>query len=157
MSQLEEKFGRAGRKGAKGEIYAMERYKKAGYKVIDHTQNMFYQSAGIDFEVVKNKKKQLVDNKNNLRCLKGKVMIPIEVMKTTRKLGWYHSSQADTISHTYLPHNLLLYYNLNKLRKILGPLIDSEEIKIKVSKRRCKMIYIARDDKRFKNIIKELK
>tara|TARA_R110000824_G_scaffold41627_3_gene123621 strand:- start:818 stop:1291 length:474 start_codon:yes stop_codon:yes gene_type:complete len=157
VGQLEEKFGRVGKKGEEGEIYAMERYRTAGYEVIDHTRNMFYQAAGIDFEVVKNKKKQLVDNKNNLRYSKKKIMIPVEIMKTTRKLGWYHSSQADTISHTYLPHNLLLYYSLNKLRKILGPLIVSGEVEIKIVRKRCKMVYIARDDKRFKNIIKELK
>ncbi len=156
VGQLAERFGRAGRKGEVGERFAMARWKEAGFEVIDRTQEISFQKAGIDFEIKKGKKSCSVDNKNNLRYRKGKIILSIEIMKGKKRPGWFHTSQAKLISHTHTSRKILLYYDLKKLREKLKPLIKSNEIKVENVRKTCKMVYIEKNDNRFKNIIKEL-
>ena len=116
MSNLSDKFGNLGTKGANGETW-LYRVLSKRYQTSDYRQDYIMQTQGIDFGIKEPnwRREYTLDVKTNLYIEQDFYAFKIELQREN-KAGWLYTSKADRIYHVNSYTGRYLYYDLNEMR-----------------------------------------
>jgi len=153
MSQLENRFGEAGRKGDVGEKWVFPKLKTVYDEVIDCREDRMWQMLGVDFAITMKKwsRYYLVDSKHNLHN-DGVIRIELDKGRHYKQLGWYFTSRSDRIIHVDVENEKLLWYDLSEMREYI--FFNPEKCEVSLDKKL--MILKLSDLYKVKNLIKTI-
>jgi hypothetical protein len=113
------------------------------------------QCRGVDFGIKKTNwsKERLLDVKNNLWIAdvndKTTWSVILELVKgeSNKRIGWFHTSQADRIYHVNTYHKVYVYYDLTAMREwVTRELIKGKRFDFKCTADGSELLYIPLSD-----------
>ena len=159
ISQLEQRFGKRGRKGDEGERWLLKKLRESKQydEVKDFSKEYKMQELGIDGSINKKSwyRPYYYDCKHNLIKQNKTYKLYLEWTKPySGKPGWFHTSAANRIYHVSVKHNVSIFYDLKQLRERVRKQISLGHVKVARKAPKESFVMIKHNDPVFRDLLR---
>jgi hypothetical protein len=155
MENLTKKYPVTGPIGQSGERFMFNILRNQYDVATDYTDNFDMQCRGVDFGIKKTNwsRERLLDVKTNLWVgnindkTTWSVILELVKGESNKRIGWFHTSQADRIYHVNTYFKVYVYYDLTAMREwVTRELIKGKRFDFKCTADGSELLYIPLSD-----------